>query len=97
MGSKRKRESSVAESPKSIPASSTEAHPELGTRLKSSTSKHGGSDVETGSRSAVKKGPEVQYIAAEASDSWSKRLGESAQIVVVTLTHQILNAIMRKA
>ena len=96
MGSKRKRESSVAESPKSIPAS-TEAHPELGTRLKSSTSRHGDSDVETGSRSAVKKGPEVQYIAAEASDSWSKRLGESAQIVVVTLTHQILNAIMRKA
>ena len=75
MGNKRKRESSTVDSPKSIPTS-TDCRPSLDLNSKSTKSNHANSKSE-GDEAGGHKGPKVQYIAAEGSNSWSKSLGTS--------------------
>jgi len=76
MGNKRKRESSTVDSPKSIPTS-IESRPSLDLNSKSIKSDLADSKSE-GDEAGGHKGPKVQYIAAEGSNSWSKSLGTSA-------------------
>jgi hypothetical protein len=73
MAGKRKRESSTIDSPKSIPTS-TESRPSLDP--KSANSDHANSN-DNGGNEEGHKGPKVQYIPAEGSNSWSKSLGTS--------------------
>ena len=73
MSHKRKRESSTTDSPRTIPTS-TGSRPSLDP--KSTNSDHTNSN-DNGGDGEGHKGPKVQYIAAEGSNSWSKSLGTS--------------------
>jgi hypothetical protein len=74
MAAKRKRESSAADSPNSTTAS-TQSRPTLNLNPKSNTADHGRDHVDNGNGDGGHKGPKVQYIAAEGSNTWSKSLG----------------------
>ena len=93
MGSKRKRESSTVDSPKSIPTS-TDCRPSLDLNSKSIKSDLANSKGD-GDDAGGQKGPKVQYIAAEGSNSWSKSLGTSAPELMGLANYKILNAIMQ--
>lgn len=93
MGNKRKRESSTVDSPKSIPTS-IESRPSLDLNSKSTKSDHANSKSDGGDDGG-QKGPKVQYIAAEGSNSWSKSLGTSAPELLGLANYKILNAIMQ--
>jgi hypothetical protein len=74
MAAKRKRESSAAEPPNSTTAS-TQGRPTLNLNPKSNTADHDRDHVNDGNGNVGHRGPKVQYIAAEGSNTWSKSLG----------------------